>query len=144
MYPICVPSRNIGRTVRTAGNRAPSFRMRVTSSSNFPCSTAVFNRRGTSVGTFSGTWNAATLIFPITSSGAQPKRSAASAAYCVTVPCMSHVITEVSVVNSRFVMVVPLGTEPRCYKPKWFTCQPEHPRRVGEGEVLHDHHLDHA
>ena len=91
----------------------------MTSSSNLPCSTAVFRSRGTRVGTFSGRWNAATLIFPITSLGVQPNRSAASAAYCVTVPCMSHVITDVSAVNGFCsAMDVPSGvTMGRVYKP---------------------------
>src|SRR5713226_4854007 len=100
MKPTCFPSRNTARTVRTAGNRAPSFRTRVTSSSNLPFSTASRRRRGTRTGTFSGTWNEATLIRPMTSSGLHPNRSAASAAYCWTIPSILHVITDVSAVNA--------------------------------------------
>src|SRR3990172_646933 len=99
MKPTCSPSRDTGRTVRTARNVEPFFRMSVTSSSNFPLTTASRRSRGTSVGTFFGRWNIATLIFPITSSRDQPKSSAASAAYCWTIPFMSHVITDVSAVN---------------------------------------------
>src|SRR3989475_7748227 len=95
MKPTCCPSRTIGRTVSTARKVEPSFRMRVTSSSNFPFSTASLRRRGTSVGTFLGTWNIATDILPMTSSCVHPNRSAASAAYSWTMPCVSHVMTEV-------------------------------------------------
>src|SRR5947209_2920995 len=95
MKPACCPARTIGRTVSTARKVEPSFRMRVTSSSNFPCSTASRRRRGTSVGTFFGTWNIATDILPMTSSCVHPNRSAASAAYSCTMPCVSQEMTEV-------------------------------------------------
>src|SRR2546430_9833837 len=85
MKPIWRPSRMTGRTVRIAWNVAPSFRMSVSSSSNFPFSIASRRSRGTRVGTFFGTWNHATLILPITSWAVQPNRASASAEYCCTV-----------------------------------------------------------
>src|SRR2546425_782871 len=104
MYPTCFPPRNTGRTVSTARKTSPSFRRRVTSSSNFPFSTASFRRRGTRVGTFSGRWNVATLNFPMTSAGDHPKSSPASAAYSCTIPCMSHVMTDVCALNGFWAM----------------------------------------
>src|SRR5437867_5002746 len=73
--------------------------MRVISSSNFPFTLASRRRRGTRVGTFRGTWNDPTFIFPRTSAWVQPKRASASASYFWTVPCMSQTITEVSEAN---------------------------------------------
>src|SRR5437867_1308221 len=83
-----------------AWNVDPSFRIRVTSSSNFPFTEASFRRRGTRVGTFRGTWKDPTFIFPRTSSRVQPSRRSAAASYFSTVPCMSQTITEVSSVNA--------------------------------------------
>src|SRR3989449_10672793 len=104
MNPTCFPSRNTGRTVSRARKTSPSFRRRVTSSSNFPFSTASFRRRGTRVGTFSGRWNVATLNFPMTSVGDHPNSSPASAAYSWTIPCMSHVMTDVCALNGFWAM----------------------------------------
>src|SRR3989449_3230569 len=99
MNPTCFPSRITGYTDRTAWNVEPSFRISVTSSSNFPFTLASFRRRGTRVGTFRGTWKDPTFILPRTSWRVQPKRASASASYFWTVPCMSQTITEVSVVK---------------------------------------------
>src|SRR2546426_5061439 len=99
MKPTCFPSRYTGRTVSRARKTSPSFRRSVTSSSNFPFSTASFSSRGTRVGTFSGRWKVATLSFPTTSAGDHPNRSPASAAYSCTIPCISHVMTDVCAWN---------------------------------------------
>src|SRR5437867_7587943 len=95
MKPMWCPARRSGRTGSAARKVDPSCRMRTTSSSNLPFSTASRRRRGTSVGTFFGTWNIATDILPMTSSCDHPNRSAGSAAYSCTMPCVSQVMTEV-------------------------------------------------
>ena len=110
MKPTCVPPSTMGRTVRSAGNVDPSRRWSLTSSSNLPFSTASRRRRGTRVGTFFGRWNAATDIRPITRSRGQPNSSSASAAYCWTVPVMSHVMTDTFPSNSPSGMGSTMGT----------------------------------
>src|SRR2546427_11395270 len=67
----------------------------------------------------------------MTSSGLHPNRSAASAAYCWTIPSMLHVITDVSAVNvfpffsalGHASYTICLGTA--ALSCEWFTCQPD-------------------
>src|SRR3989442_8331036 len=76
-----------------AWNVDPSFRIRVTSSSNFPFTEASFKRRGTRVGTFRGTWKLPTFIFPRTSWRGPPERASPAPPYLLEGPLLSPTIT---------------------------------------------------